>query len=235
MSGSAGTPTYFLNEDLLKGEKNLPKAKVQLAVLNRLLGEFRKVLNRVASTTGTIATIGTVTHDQLLELTDDDHPQYLRADGTRNLTGNLAASGGVTIDGVDVGTHRHSGGAGDGLPVDAIREDGGPTTLAIAAIANGQYLVRSGATVVGVTVGAGATATFHDELTPTGTQNGINDTFTLPASPSPAKSLLLTFNGQVLASAGVDFTLTGASIVLVSIRPDAGATPPDVFRAWFRS
>jgi len=38
----------------------------------------------------------------LIGLSDDDHTQYLKADGTRNLTGNMAVTAGVTIDGVDI-------------------------------------------------------------------------------------------------------------------------------------
>jgi hypothetical protein len=46
---------------------------------------------------------GTATdHGTLTGLTDDDHPQYLRSDGGRTLTGNLAVAPGVTIDGVDL-------------------------------------------------------------------------------------------------------------------------------------
>ena len=38
-------------------------------------------------------------------LLSDDHTQYLLADGSRNLTGNLSVSAGVTIDGVDISDH----------------------------------------------------------------------------------------------------------------------------------
>lgn len=51
---------------------------------------------------GTVAT----DHGSLTGLADDDHTQYLLANGTRNLTGNLAVTGGVTIDGVDVSAHQ---------------------------------------------------------------------------------------------------------------------------------
>lgn len=45
---------------------------------------------------------GVTAHSALTGLTNDDHPQYLLADGTRTLTGNLAVSPGVTIDGRDI-------------------------------------------------------------------------------------------------------------------------------------
>lgn len=41
-------------------------------------------------------------HGVLTGLADDDHTQYLLANGTRNLTGNLTVSAGVTIDGRDL-------------------------------------------------------------------------------------------------------------------------------------
>ena len=44
-------------------------------------------------------------HGALTGLTDDDHAQYLRTDGTRTLTGNLSTNAGVTIDGVDISAH----------------------------------------------------------------------------------------------------------------------------------
>lgn len=56
-------------------------------------------------------------HGTLLGLVDDDHTIYLKADGTRNLTGNLAASAGVTFDGVDVGAHAHTGAGSNGPQV----------------------------------------------------------------------------------------------------------------------
>jgi hypothetical protein len=43
-----------------------------------------------------------VDHGSVGGLADDDHAIYLLADGTRNLTGNLATSAGVTVDGRDL-------------------------------------------------------------------------------------------------------------------------------------
>lgn len=48
---------------------------------------------------------GATDHGALTGLGDDDHPQYLRADGTRALSGNLAVGAGVTVDGVDISGH----------------------------------------------------------------------------------------------------------------------------------
>ena len=43
-------------------------------------------------------------HGLLSGLADDDHTQYLLANGTRNLNGNLGVNSGITIDGVDIST-----------------------------------------------------------------------------------------------------------------------------------
>ena len=86
-----------------------------------------------------------------------------------------------------------------------------------------------------VTVAAGdcgtSTINFADAETPTGTINGVNATFTLANSPSPAGSLLLFKNGQLMKAAGADYTLTGNSIAFVS-----GAIPQtgDVLLAQYR-
>lgn len=79
--------------------------------------------------------------------------------------------------------------------------------------------------------GSVLTGTFVDLETPTGTINGSNDTFTLANSPSPAGSLQLFKNGQLMLPGGADYTLTGNSIVYV-----AGAIPQtgDVHRASYR-
>lgn len=44
-------------------------------------------------------------HGALTGLLGDDHPQYLRTDGARTLTGNLAVASGITIDGIDISAH----------------------------------------------------------------------------------------------------------------------------------
>ena len=44
-------------------------------------------------------------HGNLAGLGDDDHPQYLLVNGTRNLAGNLAVDSGITIDGIDISAH----------------------------------------------------------------------------------------------------------------------------------
>ena len=46
-----------------------------------------------------------IDHGNLAGLADDDHTQYLLADGTRTLTNNLAVTALKTIDGVDISAH----------------------------------------------------------------------------------------------------------------------------------
>src|SRR5712675_1719643 len=62
---------------------------------------------------------------------------------------------------------------------------------------------------------------FADDETPSGTINGANNTFTLAHSPSPVASLALFKNGQKLEPAGVDYTLSGATITTV-VAPKTG-------------
>ena len=83
--------------------------------------------NRATTISGVTLTApdtGVSDHGLLLGLDGDDHPQYLLADGTRTLSGNLAVAAGVTVDGVDISTHAANASAhhapvtaGDGIGV----------------------------------------------------------------------------------------------------------------------
>jgi hypothetical protein len=50
-------------------------------------------------------------HGKLDGLLEDNHPQYLLKDGG-NITGNISVDKGITIDGVDLNTHAHTGADG---------------------------------------------------------------------------------------------------------------------------
>lgn len=123
---------------------------------------------------------GAVSHTALLNLSADDHLQYLPRSGARAMIGALDMGGqSVTnvnlVDGVDVSAHasRHNPGGADALATAAppqgigagnsvgtaasfarsdhghtIRESGG-TDLTMGAVADGQFLRRSGTTIVG--------------------------------------------------------------------------------------
>jgi len=61
------------------------------------------VLNIYTSpTTKVEIPVGVDDHGDLSGLSDDDHTQYLLANGSRNLTGDLAVDSGVKIDGKDI-------------------------------------------------------------------------------------------------------------------------------------
>lgn len=71
--------------------------------------------------------------------------------------------------------------------------------------------------------GGGGGLTWSNEEGPSGTLNGVNVTFTLAHSPSPATSLRLIYNGLTLRSgAGNDFTLSGLTITM-AYAPTAGS------------
>lgn len=54
---------------------------------------------------------------------------------------------------------------------------------------------------------------FLNNITPTGTQDGVNTVFTLPVTPDPASSLQLFYNGMYMTE-GEDFTLSGSTITM---------------------
>lgn len=68
----------------------------------------------------------------------------------------------------------------------------------------------------------------YQNVTPTGTVNGVNTTFTLPAAPSPANSLKFYVNGQLMAAGGEDYTLASATITTIAAPPTGS-----VLRCWF--
>lgn len=84
--------------------------------------------------------------------------------------------------------------------------------------------------IIQITI-AGGTGNFAHNETPTGTQNGVNDTFTLANAPSPAASLQLYMNGQLLAAGGEDYTLSGATITYVNAKIPIST---DIIRAWYQ-
>jgi len=62
--------------------------------------------------------------------------------------------------------------------------------------------------------GGGAASLAVNE-TPTGTINGVNDTFTLSTAPSPSSSLMLFINGQLITQ-NIDYTLSTVTITFVA-------------------
>ena len=72
-------------------------------------------------------------------------------------------------------------------------------TLVIEALTDGEYFV--------------------DFETPSGTVNGSNAVFTLLSNPTPAASLVVMVNGQVMTAGGTDYTLSGSTVTFVTAPP----------------
>lgn len=68
-----------------------------------------------------------------------------------------------------------------------------------------------------------------NNITPSGVIDGVNKTFTLPDTPSPAANLKLFLNGMYMSSSGEDYTLTGNSIVYVNAPPSGS-----IMRAFYK-
>ena len=101
-------------------------------------------------------------HGLLLGLGDDDHSQYLLASGGRTLTGNLAASAGVTIDGIDISAHAANPDAHHATATagnSAISVAGQAISLAAAAAGAG---LSYAAGVLAVGAGSGLTVNADD-------------------------------------------------------------------------
>ena len=78
----------------------------------------------------------TIDHGALTGLEDDDHTQYLLANGTRALTGNMAVDALITIDGRDISV---DGDKLDGIETGADVTDTDNVTTAGAAMAGGAF------------------------------------------------------------------------------------------------
>ena len=89
----------------------------------------------IADTTLNVTGI-VIDHGALAGLGDDDHPHYLLADGTRNLTGNLAVDAAVTIDGRDLSV---DGDKLDGIEALADVTDAANVAAAGAAMSGGAF------------------------------------------------------------------------------------------------
>lgn len=75
----------------------------------------------------------------------------------------------------------------------------------------------------------GSSVNYGDGIIPSGAVNGSNQIFVLPNTPSPALSLQLFVNGQLMSPIGVDYSLTTATITL-NTAPPTGST----IIAWYR-
>jgi len=146
------------------------------------------------------------------------------------LSGDVTTSGSNVATAVKInGTTVPTNAAADQVIVTTASATGAWKTLGDTS-AGGLALTYNATTDTFGTI-AVLSGTFADNETPTGTINGVNDTFTVTTAPSPAASLQLFKNGQLMIPGGADYTLTTNSIVYV-----AGAIPitGDVHRAYYR-
>ncbi len=104
--------------------QQLSDADYVAQTINRMDTTMRHLSSASAVSGSGGTAVPVMQHHDLLGLMDDDHPAYLREDGARPLTGNLAVSSGVTIDGVDISAHAANPSAhhapvtaGDGIAV----------------------------------------------------------------------------------------------------------------------
>lgn len=195
-------------------------------------------------------------HGELSGLLDDDHPQYLLVSGSRAMAGDLnMGSFDITnvglVDGVDISAHasRHENAGLDeisvaglsGLLADdqnalAIRETSGPTLLAIAGIADGELLVRSGATVTSTaTATPSAHAASHqdtgpDEINVAGLSGLLADDQNALAIRETSGPTLLTIagiaDGALLQRSGA--TVVGTTTYGLQEAYDASGAPPHI-------
>jgi hypothetical protein len=76
----------------------------------------------------------------------------------------------------------------------------------------------------------GSALLFVDAETPAGVLNGVNNTLTLSAVPTPVSSLKLYRNGMLLRQ-GLGFTISGT---LITMLPGSIPGSGDVIQAWYR-
>jgi hypothetical protein len=174
------------------------------------------VLQQVAATIGSPGD-----HGALSGLGDDDHTQYLRADGGRTLTGNLPVNPGVTIDGVDLSAHAANASAHHA-----------PVTAGNGILVTGQQVsVGAGA---GITVNVSDVAlTTPGTLTVASTNTAVGShTHAVTSSSNPgAGAALLATNASgylqldrlgigVAPTAKLNVDATGAVIAGIVVKTD---------------
>ncbi len=101
------------------------------------------------------------------------------------------------------------------------------TFLAASTPQTGDLLLASYRSAIELTTTFG----FTDAETPSGAIDGLNDTFALAGAPAPVDSLLLHRNG-LLQKRGVDYTVSGNTIVFTSV---SVPQPGDILLASYRT
>ena len=167
-------------------------------------------------------------HGELTGREDDDHPQYLRADGTRALAGNLAVNSGVTVDGVDISAHaanpdaHHATAtafdASIALSGQAIRVKPG-TDSALAVDASGLVVVvRSDAGLDKTAAGLGIKLPTHSGLTLAAAGLAMGTPGTLTAATTNA----VTGAGHSHAVTSTSDAVGGTAMTLLASNAEGG-------------
>ena len=183
-------------------------------------------------------------HGALTGLTDDDHTQYTRADGTRAFTGDVDMGGfAVTnvgnVDGVDVSAHaaRHASGGADEIDGDALDIDYVPPVagyvpdVSPAEVTSTAQLTAHLAGIASALVAAGAALATKAGSVPAASFSGtpLQATVAFASAFSAVPSVTLTpevsgsrrFNANQLTVTTTGFTIdlgTADSTDLVSVK-----------------
>jgi hypothetical protein len=115
---------------------------------------------------------------------------------------------------------------GDGQGGLAGSEINGLTGAVTIAAGSNVTITTNGNTITITAAGVGG-VNFADEEIPSGSTPGT--AFTLAFAPSPAKSLILVWNGVVLKPGGIDYTLSGTGLTMVQ-----AVQTGDSFICWYR-
>lgn len=191
---SAKWPSNLVNNSYLKHTANgtlvwTPEAPVSIDN-NIVIGQaitYNKVLNiSVVSginITQTIIPSPPLDHSNLLGLSRDDHTQYLLADGSRALSGNMAVDALITIDGRDLSV--------DGSKLDGIE--------ALADVTDVTNVAAAGAAMAG--------GVFHD-----GFSDFVADEHIAHSGVSITAGSGLTGGGTIEATRTLDLDILGLSV-----------------------
>lgn len=181
-------------------------------------------------------------HGLLSGLADDDHTQYMLADGTRAWSGDQDVGGNAitnvgNVDGVDVSAHkdRHKSGGGDAFAatdlieaiVKRLQTTTGPTTLLMGAVADGEFLKRVGTDLVGAAAGGFPTLVFPAGALslPNSADWAVNALAPLDQDPVNDGFGAILLDDTVEEGRGLEFFAPGATNIKITTITRAVAAP----------
>lgn len=198
--------------------------------------------------------IGKTVYFKFTSFNQSGNAEQSRADVTAypyTLTGGLSAvkvvTGDYTVQPGDVAVNADTSGGPITITLPSATATPN-TTVVVTNVGSGTATISGGGAGVGVTSltaqyqsvtlestpsgwiqTSGSPPRFVDDETPTGVINGTNTTFTLAHAPAPALSLNFYRNGN-WQSQGLEYTLSGATITVITTAPVVG----EWFRASYR-